>query len=149
MFVCSIIAALHAEHVYVGKKASAHSLTQEQINALLVEKASSGKNVARLKGGDPFIFGRGGEECEALAKAGIRFEVVPGITAAIAAPAYAGIPVTHRDFNSSFTLITGHEKEQEYQDPAAVARAADAPGRVGSRLCRFGEVAMPGVLHGG
>jgi uroporphyrinogen III methyltransferase/synthase len=116
-----------AERIYVGKKASDHSLTQEQINALLVEKASAGKRVARLKGGDPFIFGRGGEECEALAKAAIRFEVVPGITAAIAAPAYAGIPVTHRDFNSSFTLITGHEKEQEYQDPAAVARATDAP----------------------
>ncbi len=116
-----------AERIYVGKKASAHSLTQEQINALLVEKSSAGKSVARLKGGDPFIFGRGGEECEALAKASVRFEVVPGITAAIAAPAYAGIPVTHRDFNSSFTLITGHEKEQEYQDPAAAARAADAP----------------------
>jgi len=114
-----------AERIYVGKKASSHSLTQEQINALLVEKASAGKGVARLKGGDPFIFGRGGEECEALAKAGIRFEVVPGITAAVAVPAYAGIPVTHRDFNSSFTLITGHEKEQEYQDPAAAARAAE------------------------
>jgi uroporphyrinogen III methyltransferase/synthase len=116
-----------AERIYVGKKASAHSLTQEQINALLVEKAFAGKSVARLKGGDPFIFGRGGEECEALAKASIRFEIVPGITAAIAAPAYAGIPVTHRDFNSSFTLITGHEKEQKYQDPAAAARAADTP----------------------
>jgi uroporphyrinogen III methyltransferase/synthase len=116
-----------AERIYVGKKASAHSLTQEQINALLVEKALAGKSVARLKGGDPFIFGRGGEECEALAREAIRFEVVPGITAAIAAPAYAGIPVTHRDFNSSFTLITGHEKEQEYQDPAAVARATEMP----------------------
>ena len=116
-----------AERIYVGKKASDHSLTQEQINALLVEKAMAGKNVARLKGGDPFIFGRGGEECEALAAAAIRFEVVPGITAAIAAPAYAGIPVTHRDFNSSFTLITGHEKEQEYQDPAAAVRATESP----------------------
>ncbi len=115
------------EQIYVGKKASDHSLTQEKINQLMVEKALEGKRVARLKGGDPFIFGRGGEECEALAKARVRFEVVPGITAAIAAPAYAGIPVTHRDLNSSFTLITGHEKEQEYQDPAAVARAADAP----------------------
>src|SRR5205814_5934094 len=98
-----------------GKRAAAHSFTQEQINALLVEKASSGKRVVRLKGGDPFVFGRGGEECEALRAAGIAFEVVPGITAAIAAPAYAGIPVTHRDFNSSFTLITGHEKDDDFR----------------------------------
>src|SRR3954454_1271825 len=106
-----------AEHIYVGKKAAAHSFTQEQINALLVEHGKAGKRVVRLKGGDPFVFGRGGEECEALLAAGIPFEVVPGITAAIAAPAYAGIPVTHRDFNSSFTFITGHEKEEEYRDP--------------------------------
>jgi uroporphyrinogen III methyltransferase/synthase len=105
-----------AETIYVGKKAASHSMTQAEINALLVEKARGGKRVVRLKGGDPFVFGRGGEECEALAKAGIKFEVVPGITAAIAGPAYAGIPVTHRDLNSSFTLITGHEKEEEYKD---------------------------------
>jgi uroporphyrinogen III methyltransferase/synthase len=111
-----------AECIYVGKKAAAHTLTQEQINALLVEKGGSGKRIVRLKGGDPFVFGRGGEECLALLEAGIPFEVVPGITAAIAAPAYAGIPVTHRDFNSSFTFITGHEKEESYQDPAAAAR---------------------------
>ncbi len=111
-----------AEAIYVGKKAAAHSFTQEQINALLVEKGQAGKRVVRLKGGDPFVFGRGGEECEALAAAKIRFEVVPGVTAAIGAPAYAGIPVTHRDFNSSFTFITGHEKEEEYRDDAAKAR---------------------------
>jgi uroporphyrinogen III methyltransferase/synthase len=113
-----------AEAIYVGKKAAAHSFTQDQINALLVEKGKAGKNVVRLKGGDPFVFGRGGEECEALASAGIPFEVVPGVTAAIAAPAYAGIPVTHRDFNSSFTFITGHEKEEEYKDDQSKAREA-------------------------
>src|SRR5947207_5665153 len=113
-----------AECICVGKKAAQHSMTQEQINALLVEKGKAGKRVVRLKGGDPFVFGRGGEECEALAAAGLRFEVVPGITAAIAAPAYAGIPVTHRDFNSSFTFITGHEKEEEYKDAEAQAREA-------------------------
>lgn len=111
-----------AEAIYVGKKAAAHSFTQEQINALLVDHAKAGKRVVRLKGGDPFVFGRGGEECEALAAAGIAFEVVPGVTAAIAAPAYAGIPVTHRDLNSSFTFITGHEKEEEYRDEEARGR---------------------------
>ncbi len=112
-----------AEQIYVGKQAARHSMTQEQINELLVTQAKLGRKVVRLKGGDPFVFGRGGEECEALAAAGIHFEVVPGITAAIAAPAYAGIPVTHRDLNSSFTLITGHEKEAEYQDAEARQRS--------------------------
>ena len=122
-----------AEAIYVGKKAAAHSFTQDQINALLVEKAKAGKRVVRLKGGDPFVFGRGGEECEALVNAGIPFEVVPGITAAIGGPAYAGIPVTHRDFNSSFTFITGHEKEEEYRDDQAKS-ARHGGGLVGCRL---------------
>lgn len=98
-----------AERIYVGKKGSQHTLEQEDINKLLVEKASAGRMVARLKGGDPFVFGRGGEEALALKEAGIPFEVVPGITAAVAAPAYAGIPVTHRDLTSTFALVTGHE----------------------------------------
>ena len=98
-----------AEMIYVGKQAGAHTLGQEQISDLLAERAGKGATVVRLKGGDPFVFGRGGEEALALVKAGISFEVVPGITAGIAAAAYAGIPVTHRKLASNFGLITGHE----------------------------------------
>jgi uroporphyrinogen III methyltransferase/synthase len=97
------------EMINVGKSPRRQTLPQEAINALLVEKALAGKVVVRLKGGDPFLFGRGGEEAEALAEAGVPFEVVPGVTSAIAAPAYAGIPVTHRDQTSSFAVVTGHE----------------------------------------
>src|SRR6266700_2499211 len=98
-----------AEVIYVGKRSSAHTLPQDQINALLVSEAKKGKCVVRLKGGDPFVFGRGGEEAEALRAAGIPFEVVPGVSSAIAVPAYAGIPVTHRGLASTFAVITGHE----------------------------------------
>ncbi|MGC8666965.1 MAG: uroporphyrinogen-III C-methyltransferase [Chthonomonadales bacterium] len=98
-----------AELVYVGKEASRHTLRQEEINALIVQKAQEGKIVCRLKGGDPFVFGRGGEEAEACVAASIPFEVVPGVTSAVAAPAYAGIPVTHREAASSFLVATGHE----------------------------------------
>jgi uroporphyrinogen III methyltransferase/synthase len=99
-----------AEIIYAGKKAGAYTLPQEEINATLLNKASQGKVVVRLKGGDPFILGRGGEEAEALAANNIPFEVVPGITAAVAAPAYAGIPLTHRRLSSSFAVATGHEQ---------------------------------------
>jgi len=98
-----------AEKIYAGKSASEHAMEQEKINRLLVDKAKAGKLVVRLKGGDPFVLGRGGEEAEALVEEGIEFEVVPGITSAIAVPAYAGIPVTHRGISSSFAVITGHE----------------------------------------
>lgn len=98
-----------AETIYVGKQANRHAMAQPQINELIVAKARAALTVVRLKGGDPYVFGRGGEEALELQKAGIPFEVVPGVTAAVAASAYAGIPVTHREFCSAFTLITGHE----------------------------------------
>ncbi|MFP5245749.1 MAG: uroporphyrinogen-III C-methyltransferase [Thermoanaerobaculia bacterium] len=97
--------------VYVGKRASAHALPQDQINQLLVGEAKAGKVVVRLKGGDPFVFGRGGEEAEELVAAGVPFEIVPGISSAIAGPGYAGIPVTHRSYATSVTLVTGHEAD--------------------------------------
>ena len=116
-----------AEKIYVGKSSKKHALTQDKITALLVEKGLKGKNVVRLKGGDPFLFGRGGEEAEALAEHGVDFEVVPGVTSAIAAPAYAGIPLTHRDYASSVAIVTGHmadnaERQVNWQ---AIAGAVD------------------------
>jgi uroporphyrinogen III methyltransferase/synthase len=103
-------ARANAELIYVGKSPDHHAYTQQEINDTLVQKAKEGKCVVRLKGGDPFVFGRGGEEGERLISEGIRFEVIPGITSAIAVPAYAGIPVTHRDYNSSFAIISGHKR---------------------------------------
>jgi len=99
----------NAEKINVGKQVGKRILQQKEINKMLVKEAGKGKIVVRLKGGDPFIFGRGGEEVEALARHGIPFEVVPGVTSAVAAPAYAGIPLTHRGLASSVALVTGHE----------------------------------------
>ncbi len=98
----------HSEHIYVGKKPGRPSVSQQQINRIVISKAQEGKTVVRLKGGDPFIFGRGGEECEALRRAGISYEIVPGLSSVLAAPAYAGIPLTHRRYGRSFTVVTGH-----------------------------------------
>ncbi|MCP2520113.1 uroporphyrinogen-III C-methyltransferase [Candidatus Aminicenantes bacterium AC-708-M15] len=108
-----------AEIIYVGKESGHHTLDQEEINKLLIKKAKEGKVVVRLKGGDPFIFGRGGEEALALSENNIEFEIIPGITAATAVPAYAGIPVTHREITSTLAFITGHEtplKEKSHID---------------------------------
>jgi uroporphyrin-III C-methyltransferase/precorrin-2 dehydrogenase/sirohydrochlorin ferrochelatase len=100
-----------ATRLYVGKRSGCHSRSQDEINALLVNEATAGRVVVRLKGGDPFIFGRGGEEAEALVQAGIAYEVVPGVTAGIAVPAYAGIPLTHRGVTGEVVFLTGHESE--------------------------------------
>src|SRR5262247_2730523 len=117
----------HARLVFVGKERGHHSEPQGEINALLVTEARRGHRVVRLKGGDPFVLGRGGEEAAALRAAGVRFEVVPGVSSAIAAPAYAGIPLTHRGVASSFAVVAGHEcaKERDRVDWARVATAVD------------------------
>lgn len=103
--------------IFVGKGPHCHTMKQEEINALLISHAQQKRIVVRLKGGDPFVFGRGGEEAVALAEAGIPFEIVPGVSSAIAVPAYAGIPVTHRDYVSSITIVTGHEGEHNHAAP--------------------------------
>ena len=125
-----------AELVDVGKAPGRVAMQQEQINELLVARGAAGLEVVRLKGGDPFVFGRGGEEAEACRDAGVPFEVVPGVTSAIAAPAYAGIPVTHRGLSTSVTVVTGHEdptKPGTDTDWAALARRRNARRVDGSR----------------
>jgi uroporphyrin-III C-methyltransferase/precorrin-2 dehydrogenase/sirohydrochlorin ferrochelatase len=115
-----------AARVYAGKRAGSHSRSQDEINALLIAEAKAGRTVVRLKGGDPFLFGRGGEEAEALAAAGIAFEVVPGVSAGIAAPAYAGIPLTHREVTAEVVFLTGHDSPAS-PSPSDWARYAASP----------------------
>jgi uroporphyrinogen III methyltransferase/synthase len=125
---CLLDEAPRARRIFAGKASGNHALPQERINALLVLHARRGRRVVRLKGGDPFVFGRGGEEAEALARARIPFEVVPGVSSAVAVPAYAGIPVTHRGVASSFTVVTGHASasgRESSVDWARLARSAD------------------------
>ena len=115
----------HAERVFVGKESDHHTLKQEKINELLAMHAGLGRNVVRLKGGDPFVFGRGGEEAAYLAERNIPFEIIPGVSSSIAVPAFAGIPVTYRGVSSSFAVVTGHLCGQENPvDYAAVFRSA-------------------------
>lgn len=132
-----------AEMVYVGKGPDKHTLRQEEINVLLADKAAEGKVVTRLKGGDPFIFGRGGEEAELLVERGIPFEVVPGVTSAIAAPAYAGIPLTHRDFTSTVAIITGHEDPTK--DDSAIHWSRIATG-IGTLVFLMGMENLPRIV---
>jgi uroporphyrinogen III methyltransferase / synthase len=132
-----------AELIDVGKRASQHTLPQEEIGRLLVERAKAGKVIARLKGGDPFIFGRGGEEAEDLVTAGVPFEVVPGVTAAVAAPAYAGIPLTHRDFTSTVAFVTGHEDPTK--DESGIAWDKIATG-IGTLVFFMGVGQLPEIV---
>jgi siroheme synthase len=117
-----------AECIFVGKGPGYHTRPQAQINVLLIAHARRGRVVVRLKGGDPFVFGRGGEEAAALAAAGIPFEVVPGVSSAIAVPAYAGIPVTHRGHGSLMTVVTAHECDTPHPPPPSPSRGEGAPG---------------------
>ncbi|AGB41203.1 uroporphyrin-III C-methyltransferase [Halobacteroides halobius DSM 5150] len=132
-----------AQLFYVGKKAGEHYRTQTEINQLLIEQAQAGKLVARLKGGDPFIFGRGGEEATTLVEAGIEFEIIPGITSPIAVPAYAGIPLTHRDFNSSVAFVTGHESPTKDQSQVNWSQLATG---VGSLVILMGVRKLPQIV---
>ena len=117
-----------AELIYAGKKEGTHTIPQEEINAILIERTRAGKRVVRIKGGDPLLFGRGGEEAEALAEAGLAFEIVPGVSSAFAVPAYAGIPITHREHSSQLTIFTGHEDPTK-EDPAIdYAKLLSQPG---------------------
>ena len=116
------------EIIYVGKKSGRHAMSQKEINSLLIRKAKAGSMVVRLKGGDPFIFGRGGEEAIELTRAGVKFEIVPGVTSAIAVPAYAGIPLTHRDHSSTVCFITGHEDPEKEKTSIDWDVLAKSPG---------------------
>src|SRR5438132_1364158 len=117
-----------AEIIFGGKRSKDHAIPQDELNQLLVAKAREGKTVVRLKGGDPYIFGRGGEEAEELVSAGIPFEVVPGVSSMAAAPNYAGIPLTHRDHCSSFTVLTGHEDPAKEETSINWSQVAKTPG---------------------
>jgi len=146
------LAPASCEKIYAGKKAGAHTLSQDEITALIVRLGREGKNVVRLKGGDVFVFARGGEEAAALHAAGVPFEIVPGITSALAAPAYAGIPITHRDRNAAFTVATGHEdptKGPSSLDYAKLANPAQtlvflmAMGNLAGIVAKLREHGMP------
>jgi len=134
-------APAHAERVDVGKEPKRHRRSQAEINSLLIEKARQGKVVVRLKGGDPFVFGRGGEECQALAEVSIRYEVIPGVSSAIAVPAYAGIPVTHRGVTTAFTVVAGHTGGSEADIDW------DSISRIGTIIFLMGIEHLPEIVE--
>ena len=137
----------HAERIFVGKAPGRHWVPQELINEILIDRARQGLTVVRLKGGDPFVFGRGGEECLALAAAGVSYEVVPGITSAVAVPGYAGIPVTHREVSPVFTVVTGHScGESDGVDWAALAATGTLVVLMG--LSRLPEISSALIRSG-
>lgn len=139
-----------AELIYVGKRPGSSELAQSEVEELIVERARAGRSVVRLKGGDPFVFGRGGEEAEALATAGVEFEVVPGVTAGVAAPAYAGIPVTHRDDASAVAFVTGHEDPAKSDSTLDWEALAAFPGTLVLYMGvkRLGEIAERLIANG-
>jgi uroporphyrin-III C-methyltransferase len=137
-------APMDALRIFAGKASGAHALSQVRINALLVAHARRGRRVVRLKGGDPFVFGRGGEEAAALAQAGITFEIVPGVSSAVAVPACAGVPVTHRGIASSFAVVTGHEDEDKAEEAVDWPRLATA---VDTLVILMGARSLPRITR--
>lgn len=139
-----------AEFIYAGKRGGHHTMTQDEINAAIVAKAQEGKIVCRLKGGDPFIFGRGGEEAQILRREGIRFEIVPGVSSSVAAPAYAGIPLTHRLYSSSFAVIPGYEDTTKETSSIDWARLATGVGTLVFLMAvkNIGELTKRLIEHG-
>jgi len=135
-----------AERIFVGKAPGEHSADQEEINAILVQQARAGRTVVRLKGGDPFVFGRGSEEALACAEADVRCEIVPGVTSAISVPELAGIPVTHRELAGGFAVVTGHCAEGDRQDWSALARVETLVILMG--LSRLPEISASLLFHG-
>lgn len=131
-----------AERIFVGKRTGLHEVPQDKITELIVEKAKQGGTVVRLKGGDPFIFGRGGEEAEALVAEGIEFEIVPGISSSVSAPMYAGIPLTHRDFAASVAIITGH-RAGDAEKPVDWVKIANA---VDTMVILMGVESLEGIV---
>src|SRR5262249_44442775 len=133
-----------AELLYVGRRGRGRYQNQVDINRLLIDRASAGKIVVRLKGGDPFVFGRGGEEAEAVASAGVDFEIVPGVTAAVAVPAYAGIPVTHRTLASTVTFVAGHEDPSKPETQLEWPKLASTSGTL---VFMMGMKNLPSIVR--